>query len=390
MNILVVTSLFPDHEGDHNGRFVLDSILSLIEEKHRVSVLVMKPVRLRSIFFFKSQANSLASLLPGFPIAVCRFLSVPRNRLRWISNFFLKKATISACCKMAAVSKPQLIHVHGELLAVAALKAAQLLELPVVVTVHGAETNRRYWKASGHLIYKTLSAVDRLVIVGEPLRAFFKKWTSHADHFRCVPNGFRVSRAVLEFQKAPWREVLQFISVSNLNDEAKSIDIVLSALAEAKKQGFTNWRYTIVGEGCLRPTLEALAASLDIAKQVVFVGNCSHPEVYERLMMADIFCLPSCPEAFGIAHLEAMAFGLLTIGAKGQGPETFITHNQTGLLVPPKEVTALAALLVKLSKDRPAMEAVAKRGREFACAHFTWANHAKLLTAVYKELVDEK
>ena len=126
-----------------------------------------------------------------------------------------------------------------------------------------------------------------------------------------------------------------------------------------------------------------------VKQQVQFLGACNHHEVYKQLSQADIFILPSYREAFGIAYVEAMSCGLLTVGVKGQGAEAFIEHGKTGLLVSPKSVDSLSQALAAVLASPDIMQAIAEEGRNHVYKNFTWEDHAQHLTKVYQELIDE-
>ena len=111
----------------------------------------------------------------------------------------------------------------------------------------------------------------------------------------------------------------RLISVGNLQ-AGKGIDLVLRALADLNAAGHRDWTYRIIGDGPLRSELESLAASLGLTRQVVFSGSVQHQDVEAALREADIFVLPSWREAFGIAYLEAMACGLLTMESRVRAP----------------------------------------------------------------------
>ena len=176
------------------------------------------------------------------------------------------------------------------------------------------------------------------------------------------------------------------VSPSNLQ-KGKGVDITLRALAALKKHHVFNWHYTIVGDGPERKNLENLVKQLQLECFVSFVGLCAHGKVYEYLKASDVFCLPSYREAFGIAYLEAMAYGLLAIGVQGEGPEAFINNEKTGLLVKPRDVQALAALLKTIFEQQETMQIIAQQGQLHVLKELTWDKHAEHLLEIYKELV---
>ena len=203
--------------------------------------------------------------------------------------------------------------------------------------------------------------------------------------FRIVHNGFRMPSAEACGGRAAWRPPLRFVSVSNLH-EGKGIDLNLQALGGLHHKGLRNWAYTIVGDGRERASLELLATALGIAEQVNFVGAVNHDTVYGYLAEADVFVLPSYREAFGVAYLEAMACGLLTVGVRGQGPSAFIRDGETGLLVEPNDVASLAACLQETFENPAHMQGIALKGRDFVHGAFTWRGHAEHLIDILHEI----
>jgi len=319
-------------------------------------------------------------------ISVCRHFTIPREYFRSISNIISIRQIVKKIKIVAKNTQFDLIHAHDELSAVAAVIVGEQMSIPVVATLHGATTSKRFWRGSEKIVSKMLFKLNRLILVGDPLIKFYKKKTTKCDHFRIVPNGIEFSKNMLLPKKYNSDNKLLIISASNLTDEGKCIHITILALAKLLNQNITNWDYVIVGDGSKKSEYQKLVHTLNLQDKIHFIGTCSHQEVYHHLLRADIFCLPSCREAFGIAHLEAMAHGLLTIAVKGQGPQAFIEHDKTGLLVEPEDFDNLADTILYAFENRKKMHTIAELGRQHVLENFTWQKHAEKLISVYKEV----
>ena len=118
--------------------------------------------------------------------------------------------------------------------------------------------------------------------------------------------------------------------------------------------------------GPLEPERDPLPAeTLDTIERnhsIHAVGYDPEPESY--LAFADLLCLPSYREGFGIVVIEAAALGVPCVGTAIIGLSDAVMDGNTGLLVPPKDVPALAAALGLLLNDdslRTAMGAAARK-----------------------------
>jgi glycosyltransferase involved in cell wall biosynthesis len=138
---------------------------------------------------------------------------------------------------------------------------------------------------------------------------------------------------------------LSIITVSSLI-ERKKIDANLKALAKLKDR--IDWTYTIIGDGELRPQLEALTAQLDIQSRVSFKGIMPRWKVIQLMNQSHIFLLVSRLETFGLVYLEAMACGNIVIGSRGEGIDGIIQHEKNGFLSPAGEVEPLKGILDKI------------------------------------------
>jgi glycosyltransferase involved in cell wall biosynthesis len=110
------------------------------------------------------------------------------------------------------------------------------------------------------------------------------------------------------------------------------------------------------------------------------------PAVYAE---ADIFCLPSWWEAMPLSLLEAMAAGLPVVAsAVGDVPRA-VDDEVSGMLVPPRDPTRLAAALVCLLLDPQMRERQGRAGRERAEREFSVERTIDALDTVYSSLCKE-
>lgn len=102
---------------------------------------------------------------------------------------------------------------------------------------------------------------------------------------------------------------------------------------------------------------------------------------------ADVFCLPTRFEPFGIAFIEAMYFGLPCIGTDAWAVPEMISDGETGFTIPIDDVEGLADRLLRLLGDRSLARAMGRAGRERAERHFTWERTVQRMTQVILPVV---
>ncbi len=120
----------------------------------------------------------------------------------------------------------------------------------------------------------------------------------------------------------------------------------------------------IVGDGPLRPELEALAAELNAPAR--FLG--ARSDVPDLMAAMDVFALSSVNEGFGRVLVEAMASGLPVVATAVGGVPEVVEHEQTGLLTRPGDPAALAEAVQRLLDNPELRAAYGRRGRRRADA----------------------
>jgi glycogen(starch) synthase len=100
---------------------------------------------------------------------------------------------------------------------------------------------------------------------------------------------------------------------------------------------------------------------------------------------ADVFCLPSRVEPFGIVVIEALRAGRpVVVSSRGGAPE-IVRHEREGLVADPFDPAAYGAAIDRLLADRELAARLAAAGRE-RVNDFSWAKIADQYTALYREL----
>ncbi|MCC6191317.1 MAG: glycosyltransferase family 4 protein [Anaerolineales bacterium] len=199
-----------------------------------------------------------------------------------------------------------------------------------------------------------------------------------------IPNGVELGAASKTSYSL--NDAVTIVYVGRLHP-SKGLGVLLSAFAQAAQtRPQLRWRLVIVGEGVLRPELEAQAANLGLADAVQFVGQVQ--EVSPHLAQGDIFVLPSLSEGISNALLEAMAHGLPCVATRIGGNTTLIRDGETGLLVALASTEALAAALTRLVDDQALRERLGRRARALVEADFGMDQVAQRYRELYTALAN--
>jgi glycosyltransferase involved in cell wall biosynthesis len=144
----------------------------------------------------------------------------------------------------------------------------------------------------------------------------------------------------------------------------KGGDLLLQAFAQARSQA--------PGARLLFLTADPLPADLPLEGVEVIPPTWDRNEIAGLYRRADLFVLPSRLETWGDVLLEAMAHSLPCIGVSGQAMEDMIEEGKTGLNVPPGDVEALAAALVRLFCDGRLRQQWGLAARQKIEKDYTW------------------
>ena len=146
----------------------------------------------------------------------------------------------------------------------------------------------------------------------------------------------------------------------------KGVDKLLRAavhvLAEAPDTLFV-----LVGDGAERAELEALARSLGIADHVLFTGRVEAPTQEGVFAAADVCCqMSQWQEAFGASIAEAMSFARPLVATRVGGIPELVHDGETGFLVDPDDVPAMAGRILALLRDEALRARLGREGRKVA------------------------
>ena len=139
----------------------------------------------------------------------------------------------------------------------------------------------------------------------------------------------------------------------------KRLPVLLRAAAKLR-QTIPQLEVRIVGGGPEARKLRRLARDLQLGGVVQWLGDVSQDELARQYQQADVFCLPSVQEGFGIVFLEAMAAGKPIVAARAAAVPEVVRQ---GLLVEPDDPDGLAAALDSLYRDPGLRRSLGEAGR---------------------------
>jgi glycosyltransferase involved in cell wall biosynthesis len=143
-------------------------------------------------------------------------------------------------------------------------------------------------------------------------------------------------------------------------------------------------RAVLVGVGPLEGDLRRRVRELGLDGTALVAGE--RTDAIDLTSAADAFVLTSDWEGLPLAILEALALGTPVVATSVGGIPGAVRHEETGLLVPPRDPRALAAALERLLDEPGLAGRLAAAGRELAAAEYSEATMVGRYVELYSEL----
>ena len=290
---------------------------------------------------------------------------------------------ITALASVFHAARPQVIELHDPH-AVSAGLLARLLGTRAAVVA----TRRVDFPLRGRLSRAKYRACDRVIAVSQAVRSVLEGGGIAPERLRLVYEGVpdrapAVGRREALLSLGVPEDVPVVGNVAALTDHKDHATLLDAAAIVHRTRA--DVRFVIVGEGKLRPGLEAHAHELGLAERVRFAGFRSD---LDRLLPAfDVFCLWSQLEGLGTSLFDAMAFGLPIVATAAGGIPEAVEDGVTGRVVPVRSSEALAAALLEVLSDEGRRRALGEAGRRCFLDRFTDDRMVEATLRVFEELV---
>ena len=195
----------------------------------------------------------------------------------------------------------------------------------------------------------------------------YGKWPNMPEHvvpfFTSVLSSQQIGRARIAARRTSQEGPLRVLFVGRLSS-AKNVDVLLESLAQVRRLG-SDVRCVIVGEGPERAALGSLCEKLKLGAVVEFTGGVDFDQMLGYFETSDALVLASETEGWPKAITEAMAFGLVCVGSnRGLVPQ--ILSEGRGIVVPPRDVNALAAAIHNIATSRNEYAPMRERAADWA------------------------
>lgn len=383
--VLVMASTFPRFAGDSMPAFVLRLCQAMVPEGWQSVVLA-------------PHATGLAHRdeLEGIPVRRFRYAPAALERLAYgggmlanvrsapwllaVLPFYLGAMLLSALWLLHR-ERIRVVHAHWIVpqgLVAAVLKRLFGARLRLVMTAHGSDLQANMGGLMHRLRLWALRQADVVAVVSEGMRELALAAGVPAGRVVVAPMGVDIRR----FRPPAAGNRSGLLFVGRLV-EGKGVDTLIEAFA-LLAAGHPDLRLVVVGDGPLRPGLEARVMTLGLADRVAFTGALAADAVADAMRGAVVLAMPSRSEGLGLVAAEALACGCPVVASDIPGVRDVVRHGETGLLIPVGDAPALAAALACVADDPAQAAALAEAGRAHVQSTFGWPAVARRYRGLYE------
>ncbi len=334
MKVVVLTTSYPQHEGDPAGNFVADAVERV--RQRGVEVDVVSPASFRH-FGIAYGAGVMGNL----------------RRRPWRVGLLPAMLGSFSLAARRAARDADLVHAHWLPAGAVALTTGK----PFVVQLWGTDVELA--RRARPLARAVLRRAHLVICASNALADSARELG--AREVRVIPSGVEVPERVAEEAEPP-----EVLFAGRLSPEKGILELVEAA---------DGMKLVVAGDGPLRDRVPGALG---------FVPHHALGPLYER---AAVVAVPSHREGFGVVCAEAMAYGRPVVAGAVGGLLDLVADGETGLLVPPRDVPALRGALERLLGDRELRHRMGEAARARVREHFAWPAVTDATLAAYEEVL---
>ncbi len=328
MNILLITDLYPK-DINHSIKETSWAIHELVKGLYRYDINVIKVLRPVSEISWRrlkrKEINNI-KIIDNITVETKSFINIPKKGV-YFTNKDLKYF-------LSLLKNIDLVVAHLGNGARIAYKLHKFFQKPYIYTFHNSDLfhigKNRDIINNAQNIYGRSWALNKLLS------------KAGIDSDDIIFSG--IEKSLITPYRKHKDKMINIISV-NLLQKLKNVDVTIKVLSKLKKY---NWHYTIIGDGEEYNYLIDLTKKFDLEDKITFLGFQKREMCIDEMKKSDIFVMPSSPETFGLAYLEAMASGCIVIGAKDWGIDGLIHSEENGYLVTSRDKNELKDIFIKI------------------------------------------
>jgi glycosyltransferase involved in cell wall biosynthesis len=296
--------------------------------------------------------------------------------------------SVTRLARILRAHRIQIVHAQKGKARTLALLAGLVVPIPVLVLNRGVSFPLNRLNRLGYTMRRVTAIVAvcesikrGLVAAGVPAEKIEVIYSgTDTDRFHPGVDGAGVRR---ELGLAPEQFLIAQIGVRSRKGNADVIDAMAVIAARAPQA-----RLLIVGARNPAPLLER-AEARGVRDRVHVRG---YREDVPQILRASDCCVDASWEGQGLtgALRESLAVGTPVVATNLEGNPELVRHGETGLLVPPRDVGALADAILILAGDPGAARAMGRAGRELVVARFSTLAKVERTEALYRRLLDAR
>ena len=320
--------------------------------------------------------------------------SDPSISMRIISWSGLASAPLVATrlAKVLHEENCQIVHTHDMRCALATFLAKPIVRLPWLAHVHGwlGDTHHGVHAFYEKIDKRLVRWADAVAVGSRNAEAEVAALGIRRIEF--VPNAVPIptldrdgsASVLIRHQLGIAPGELLIGSVGRLQ-YGKGHDLFIRAVARLRHDQ-QNVRALVVGTGPAAEDLKTLAASLGLGGTLHFTGFVDAVQPYVRAM--DVVAVPSRKESLPLTVLEAMALERPVVAARAGDLPDVIRDGESGIIVPPEDVAALAAALRRLMVDESLRIRIGSAARQRVISTYSIPAMSLRLADIYARMLE--